>query len=285
MYPNGYTSTLYPNGIGDTYKLVKFEHNEPDDYYPTLVNQEGYFDDIPGFESLVEGDTQGKILGSLSLARQGHYFYWAYSIDPDKLTDGAKDTFANIVHYMYKNRDSKTVKRICTPRRLFWIYLDLYHRSDGYMRGIEEHVPNSLLPETRETYKKTVLSAPDNRPERYEQWLEENLAYVFTAKEEKHSSDTGRGTKYLYEIDSDAKALGTPNGDRASLERWIDLVNSGTKEQKEQAERCLKRYVFQDIYPEEGNWESWYEKYKDRIVFIESTGFWWQLDPTLPDQK
>src|SRR5690606_2405017 len=99
----GYTSPLYPDGMGETYELVDFEVSEPKGPNPTLVSHEGFFTDVPGFESLVEGES-AKMLGSLALARQGRYFYWGYSIDPERLTEPAKDTLVNVVHYMAPRR-------------------------------------------------------------------------------------------------------------------------------------------------------------------------------------
>src|SRR5262245_59357983 len=112
----GARSVLYPNGVGETFTLVAFEHDKPkDDWNPTLVNHEGFFTDVPGFESLAEGHS-AKCLGSLSLARQGKWFYWGYPADPDRLTDPAKDTLANVLHYMRGKRDSLTVKFACVTR-------------------------------------------------------------------------------------------------------------------------------------------------------------------------
>ena len=33
------------------------------------------------------------------------------------------------------------------------------------------------------------------------------------------------------------------------------------------------------------DWDGWYAKRKDRIVFIESTGFWWQEDPRILENE
>ena len=82
----------------------------------TLVSHEGFFTDIPGFENLAEGQS-GKMLGSLSLARQGRAFYWGYSIDPERLTAPAEDTLENVIHYTYRQRHAQTVPYVCTTRR------------------------------------------------------------------------------------------------------------------------------------------------------------------------
>ena len=85
----GLTSPLYPEGMPETQKLALFETSKPDGWNSTIVSHEGFFTDIPGFENLAEGSSE-KMLGSLSLARQGRYFYWGYSADPERLTDAAK---------------------------------------------------------------------------------------------------------------------------------------------------------------------------------------------------
>jgi hypothetical protein len=108
QYANG-TSVLYPQGMGATYRVTRFEHDKPPDPNPILVNHEGFFTDVPGFENLAEG-CSAKCLGSLSLARQGRWFYWGYSIDPERSTAPAQDTLVNVLHYMRGKRASQTVR-------------------------------------------------------------------------------------------------------------------------------------------------------------------------------
>ena len=38
-------------------------------------------------------------------------------------------------------------------------------------------------------------------------------------------------------------------------------------------------------YADAAAWDAWYEKHRDRIVFIESTGFWWQEDPRILERE
>jgi len=267
-------SVLYPNGMGETFGLVQFESDMPkDEWNPTLVNHEGFFTDVPGFENLAEGHS-GKCIGSLSLARQGRWFYWGYTTDPQRLTDPAKDTLVNVLHYMRGKRDSVTVSFVCVTRQIFQVYLDLYKES-GYPRGIQEHMPNQLTPEWQKTYT-------DRTPEGYQQWLDKHLPYVFSGKGEQHKSQR---YKQVYEVDVDAMALGTPNRERQSLERWMQLAKDGNGEDQQRAQRCLQRYVHPSIAPKDGDWRAWYEEQRERIVFIESTGFWWQEDPRVLERE
>lgn len=268
----GVTSPLYPAGMGETFRLAAFETGKPDGWNPTLVAHEGFFTDVPGFENLAEGHSE-KILGSLSLARQGRYFYWGYSIDPERMTPGAADTLCNVLHYMHGQRDSLTVKFVCTTRRILSIYL-LLSRGTGYARGIEEHLPGSLTPEWRAGYDKTPAGCAA--------WLDRHLPYVFSGKGEQHTSER---YKTVFEVDADAMALGTPNAERASLERWIELATSGAGEDRARAGRCLHRYVHPEIVPEDGDWRAFLARERDRIVFVESTGFWWQTDPRVLERE
>ena len=89
-----------------------------------------------------------KSLGKL--ARQGRYFYWGYSADPQRLTAGAQATLLNVMHYMHGKRNSLTVPFVCKTRKVLWVYTRL-GRDSGYKRGVEEHFPNSLLPEWRKS--------------------------------------------------------------------------------------------------------------------------------------
>ena len=267
----GRTSVLYPQGM-KAFRSTKFE-KERGYWNPILVNHAGFFTDVPGLENLSEG-CSGKILGSVSLLRQGRYFYWGYSIDPKRTTRAAKDTFANVLHYMHGKRDSLTVRFACKPRQLFTTYLYLAHKKD-YKRGIEEHLPGSLTPETRKTYT-------DSSKAGCAKWLAEYQPYLISGKAPEH-----RGTRYrtTYSIDVDAKALGTPNAKRSSLETWLQLLRGDDAISRELAKRCLRRYVHASIVPKSGKWDGWYAKYRDRIVFIESTGFWWQEDPRILERE
>jgi len=270
----GATSVLYPHGLGETFKLVAFERDAPkDDWNPTLVNHEGFFTDVPGFENLAEGHS-GKCLGSLSLARQGRWFYWGYSIDPERMTEPAKDTLVNVLLYMRGKRDARTVEFCNVTRQIFTVYLDL-NKESGYLRGIEEHMPNQLVPATLATYTDHSVAGATA-------WLAKYQPYLFSGKGSQHKSER---YKQMFEIDFDAMALGTPVGPRASLERWLALAAGAPGEDKERALSCLKRYVHAEVAPADGDWAAWYGKQKDRIVFIESTGFWWQLDPRVLERE
>jgi hypothetical protein len=270
----GEKSVLYPNGVGATFTLVDFEKEAPkDDWNPTLVNHEGFFTDVPGFENLAEGHS-GKNLGSLSLARQGKWFYWGYSIDPERLTQPAQDTFVNVLHYMRGKGSARTVEFVNVTRQLFRVYIEL-EKESSYRRGIEEHLPGQLVPQTRDTYT-------DRTPEGAAAWLAKYGPFLFTGKGPQHKSDR---YKQMFEIDEDAMALGTPNAERASLEKWLALATGPAGDDHDRALRCLQRYVHAEVAPKDGDWAKWYAAQRDRIVFIESTGFWWQLDPRVLERE
>ncbi len=55
----------------------------------------------------------------------------------------------NVLHYMRNKRSARTVEFVNVTRQIFSVYLDLRDES-GYLRGIEEHMPNQLLPQWRE---------------------------------------------------------------------------------------------------------------------------------------
>jgi hypothetical protein len=266
----GYTSPRYPDGMGETYERVDFEVGPPDGWNPTLVSHEGFFTDVPGFENLAEGESS-KMLGSLSLARQGRYFYWGYSLDPERLTDPAEDTLENVVRYMATKRAARTTPFVCDTRKSLWVNLALFHET-GYRRGMEEHFLGKVRPESREDYLPT--------PEGLEAWLDENLAFVFSGRGERHASERYGN---MFEVDVDAKELGTPNNERTSLETWLRLAASADTTERELGRRLLTRYVDPSIAP--ASWDTpaeWYTAWRERIVFVDSAGFWWLDDPTLP---
>ena len=67
--------------------------------------------------------------------------------------------------------------------------------------------------------------------------------------------------------------------------QWMRLAAGSDEEKKTLAARCLQRYVHPSIAPQNTTWADWYRKYTDRIVFIESTGFWWQEDPRVLERE
>ncbi|MCK5942850.1 MAG: hypothetical protein KAI24_12815 [Planctomycetes bacterium] len=269
-YAEGETSPLYPQGVPAKYRLAKFEEQKPAGWNPTIVSHEGFFTDVPGFENLAEGNS-AKMLGSLSLARQGRYFYWGYSADPDEMTAGAEDTLVNVLHYMRGRRGEQTVPFVCKTRKILWVYTVL-GKEKGYLRGVEEHFPNQLTERWRETYTPTFEGAG--------QWVAKYLPFVFSGRGEPHRH--GRYST-VFEVDEDALALGTPNGQRASLERWLALADGGegSEQDRERAVRCLRRYVHPDLFPDldATTWREWYRRHRERLVFVDSAGFWWMLDP------
>lgn len=268
----GSTSVLHPKGVPETYRLALFEKKKPKRWNPTIVSHEGFFTDIPGFENLAEGHS-AKMLGSLSLARQGRSFYWGYSADPEILTPGGQATLVNVVHYMHRMRHSQTVPFVCKTRRTLWVYTVL-GREKGYKRGVEEHFPGALVPSCREGYTPSFEGA--------EAWVAAHLPYVFSGKTPEHR---GKRYKTRFEIDQDALALKTPNNERKSLERWIALAEGPASEDRSRALRCLERYVHPTIRPKDGKWKTWYQKQSERIAFIDSTGFWWQESPVVLEQE
>lgn len=264
----GKKSVLYPDGVGEVLRLTRFE-NERGYWNPTLVNHAGFFTDVPGFENLAEGHS-AKVLGSLALARQGRYFYWGFSIDPERLTAPARKVFVNTLHYMAPRRGEETVRFVCKPRQILSTYLDLHVRKPDYKRGIEEHFPGSLTDEARAGYVGTKEGCAA--------WLAENLPYVYSGKSERHS-----GTRYetIFDVDADAKALRTPNAERKSLEKWIALAGGGEGPDRERALRCLERYVPESLRPADGDYAAFYAEHGRELFFVESTGFWWQRVPEL----
>lgn len=268
----GMTSPLHPDGVPETLRLAKFEREKPAGWNPTLVSHEGFFTDVPGFENLAEGHSS-KMLGSLALARQGRYFYWGYSADPAELSEAGADVLVNVLHYMVGQREARTVPFVCKTRKILRVYTIL-GRDSGYRRGVEEHFPGSLVPEWRDTYTASFEGA--------EAWVAKYLPYVFSGKSEVH-----HGERYTtrFEVDADALALETPNAARSSLERWIDLATEGEGEDRERARRCLKRYVHPDLRPDTGDWRAWYAREKERIAFVESSGFYWMVHPEVLERE
>ncbi len=81
-------------------------------------------------------------------------------------------------------------------------------------------------------------------------------------------------------LDLEARGLGTPNHERASLETWIELASSDDTQQRDVARTLLSRYVHPDLAP--ADWSQaarWYAQVREQIVFVDSAGFWWLRAP------
>jgi hypothetical protein len=77
---------------------------------------------------------------------------------------------------------------------------------------------------------------------------------------------------------------GAPQDSRAEL-AGRERPRHRIRARRERSRPCLKRYVHPDIRPKGKKWKKWYEQQRDRIAFIDSTGFWWQESPVVLERE
>ncbi|MHC5080222.1 MAG: hypothetical protein ACYTHN_14495, partial [Planctomycetota bacterium] len=218
-----------------------------------------------GLETLAEG-LSGVSLGSVAIGRQGRFLAWGYTSDPSNMTPWARNLFLNAVHYLYLRRDTKTVPFLCPTRR----------KLSGYLKQsrLQKHREKVFLDAIRKLLVPAVTRDWKADRESVARWLGENLDYLYAAK---LHAQTG-----VFDVDQDAKALKTPNHAIESLEKWIDLARGGKGSLRESARRCLDRYVAPGVKPKGGGWMSWFRKMKDRLVFVDTAGFRFVENPSIP---
>ncbi|MHC4606707.1 MAG: hypothetical protein ACYTAF_07190 [Planctomycetota bacterium] len=234
----------------------------------TLVNDNGTFDDVPGLESICEGISV-KALGSLAIARQGRFLYWGFTSDPSGMTDFGKKVFLNAVRYLYSKRCTLTTEYVCKPRGNLVNYHRLAVKLERYRKKAMTHFSNSVAPEIIEDWQPTV--------ETVGAWLEENLPYL--------RFNGMVGHYHTFDIDRDAKSLGTPNSELKSLAKWVELAEGKESGERTRALACLERYVDPAIRPKDGKWGAWFETMESRLVFVDTAGFRFVEDPRILEKE
>jgi len=117
----------------------------------------------------------------------------------------------------------------------------------------------------------------DRKTTRYE------MVYVY-ARAHEDSALLAANLPYLYKdeksragltVDADAKYLGIANNNHAILDKAISMLEKG--ENKDLAQRILDRYTLA-TFKTPGQWREWYEKYKNKMFFSESGGFYFLVN-------
>lgn len=259
----------HPEPIGAKIKAVSI-HAKPSkqgEYPGVVVINFGDFDDVPGLEVISDGISTST-LGSIAIGRQGRFMLWGFTADPEGFTEDGRQLFINCVRYLYKVRNEKTVFFNCHTRHYLKFRCDSVlealqtgRRQDEIKKAFEGLLKQSARSEVMK------LKAAD-----YGKWLDENFAYIIG------DSSASSRHKEVYDVDQDARALKTPNNKLESLEAWIKMLSDGGKD-KDKAKKCLDRYVDKSLQPARGDWNGWLEKNKSKIIFCDSVGFKFTLDP------
>ena len=134
---------------------------------------------------------------------------------------------------------------------------------DTYFLNFTPQKPMTL-DEYLERYEKEAYDILGTDLEAYPKYYDENRDYFYG----------GKGM-YVMTVDTTCKDWGIPNNDIRLLDKAITCLETG--EDAERAAKVLDRYTL-CTFDTPAEWRDWYEKYKDRMFFTESGGWYFMID-------
>jgi hypothetical protein len=262
----GATSPNYPEPIGAKIKVSDIQTGKAPAPGPIVINF-GFLDDIPGLELIGEG-ISSVAPGSVAIGIQGRFLFWGFHDAPDKMTEWGQRLLVNCVYYMHSKRNDLTVPFHSQSRGMLVGYLEQAQRVKSQTQNFLKAMPKMLVSGLQKDWDPTVAFS--------QAWLRENRDYLYAAKLD---AQTG-----FFDIDQDAKRLRTPNYKLESLKKWIDLAGS-VGQDRDSAKNCLNRHVDDSIKPADDNWQAWWKREKDRIVFVDTVGYKFIENPVLLEKE
>ncbi|WP_421918818.1 protein-disulfide reductase DsbD domain-containing protein [Marinifilum sp.] len=270
-----------------------------------LVSRGWGFEDSPDAEIISSGVCD-KQKTAVALGRHGNHFLWGFAGSPDYMTEEAKQVFANVIVYTYKNKDEKFIakkynERIATKKwadeLLFYITKRGYDENVKFMKDFNE----KMLQVSKKAQEKKAEGKALTEMEKM--MLDFQPKPILTRMQylkkmigrNSWSSITGLDTikvraflkenrPYFYSqpdvrvdlrVDEDAKSLGIANNDIKILDAAISLLEQGKDIEK--ANRLLWRYTIEDFSTAK-EWRTWYNKYNSQMFFTQSGGYVWLIN-------
>jgi len=267
-----------------------------------MVSRPWGFEDSPDAESISSGVCQ-KTLDAVAIGRHGNFFHWGFAASPEYLTKEAQTVLANAIFYINKFNGKGVIARKYQDRRATREYLKelkYYASEECYLNSListrqydrkmlemrkvaEEKKKNGVKLSGLEESSLNYVTQPEpakaeflekRMKSYYPLFGTDNLAYIRYFDENKDYFYGENGT-YKITIDEDVKSLGIPYYDRRLLDKCIGMLE---KEQDvEKANRILDRYTLCD-FKNPAEWRAWYNKYKDKIFFTETGGYYFMVD-------
>ena len=209
------------------------------------------FTDSPDAEVLVKGVNTGKEYGAVGVGRHGNILLWGYSAPPAQMTDAGRKLFLNCIHYIHRFDGKGPLIRRIAHHRLNTVRLA--PGSERSWRRRQERNDPRVTPYIPDETTEKFLGDPEGLVRYYQ----ENTEFVYLDGQ--------------FRIDSDLESLGfTSNREMATLEGLISLLADEAKGQT--ARRLLARYTNQS-FRELEEWQSWFERNKERIYFTDVGGY------------
>ncbi|GAA4234612.1 hypothetical protein GCM10022291_14440 [Postechiella marina] len=233
-----------------------------------------------------------------AIGRHANFFHWGFAAAPEYMTDSAKLTFINAIHYIAPFKGAKQItrkiKRI--PLREYtreqqWTVSDrgakawLHYINKDTLKSKEEKLKLQAkkeagktlselekmklqMPIRKETREWTIRHEPQDLKDKfgnnwkaYEERYKENMNYFYPLPYKHY---------YQNAIDEDAKALGIPNNDIKLIDTAIKMLKKGGD--VAMAKRILTRYTNENFKTEK-EWVKWFKKNRNKLYFSEGDGY------------
>ena len=255
---------------------------------PGMVARPWGYVDSKESESISSG-VCAKTIDAVALGRHANFFTWGFIGGPQNMTEEAKVVFANTVVYMAQFKGQKPLVRKFSDRIATREYVKeqmfLSTRSSYDERMVSDSIfyaerakedPNFQMP-PRMTYADYLKRY---QKELFDQFGEDEAKYLAYYKENTPYFYGGRGfydgtAFYELLVDEDAKAWQIPTNNVRLLDKAITCLEEGME--VERAQRILTRYTLCE-FTQPSEWRAWFDKYRDKLFFTESGGWFFMPD-------
>lgn len=317
-FPVTMTTEMLPTPEDAKHYTYFYDFELPDSTLMWQVQLKGYLDDgnvpvgmvsrpwgymdSPDAEYISSG-VCAKTIDAVAIGRHGNFLHWGFAAAPNNMTEEAKQVFANAIVYISDFNGKgmlvrKPEERIATreylkeckdlarmepyEERVRWTEEanvegaqkkieaeekkargETLTREEQYYLNFTPREPMTL-DEYLKRYHELAYSVCGTDLDAYIRFYDENTDYFYG----------GKGS-YNIVVDEDCKAWGIANNDIRLLEKAISCLEKG--EEVERAERILDRYTLCTFTtPQE--WRQWFNKYRKKIFFTESGGWYFMVD-------
>lgn len=278
-----------------------------DGYAAGMVARPWGYTDSPDCEVMSSG-VCAKTIDAVAIGRHGNFLHWGFIGGPEYMTDEAKTVFANTVVYMAGHKGQPIARKYLDRRACRDYIREMKHYSQ-YSTYVEQERNDSVyyieMKATYETAKAKQAKGETLNPReasaleygevrippkktfteflkrytrgisglyeqlgedesKYLQYYKENLPYFYSLPE-----------MYQMVVDEDAKAWQIPNNDIRLIEKAVECLEQGLE--VERAYRILERYTLCE-FTQPSEWRTWLNKYRDKIFFTESGGWFFMVN-------
>ena len=246
--------------------------------------------DSPDTE-VISGGTCIKDVDAIAIARHGNFFQWGFRASPRHMTEPAKLSFINSIHYIKNFKGAERIVEHKAPFRKAamdvpyllsdqgWaVRKSHFERIEARNQKVRDKVAAGTATEEEKQFAKFIGKPSTVERGSLLKQMPKELVAEFGEDWNRYLEYYQANMGYLYpldmyhnfEVDKDAQALGIANNDVAILERSIELLEAG--EQVELAQRVLKRYTEMD-YRTASEWRQWLNSNRSKLFFTEVGGY------------